>query len=222
MIKDPFYWFENWCYTQDVHRPELPKAKFPSVKEAPHLYRFIEALATERRILNLKARQLTWSWTSTAWMLWCSQFDRNQMNFFISQKQRKANNLIARAKFIYYHQPCPREVLDLNHTVIGGAGGDIGTRSIIRFYPPAVEFDKGASFVQSKLEAFSEEADDIRMDTASRVLVDEMAYILDIGKLMSAIDPALGQTGQLIGVSSPNGDNEFWHMCHDTTEEESI
>lgn len=222
--RDPIYWFENWCYTQDVHQDKMAKCRFPRFRHAKHLYHYIELLMTEKRILVPKSRQLMWSWTTSCFFLWATQFFQNQMNFFISQKQRKANSLIGRAKMVYMFQPCPPEVLGNIHTTVFTSGRRIGTSSTLPFYPPLDETGGtlAGAHVMSKIEAFSEDADDIRMDTASRVFFDEMAFMKDAEAAMAAIEPTLGVDGQLVGVSTPRGENQFYRLVYDLAEDEVV
>lgn len=218
--KDPVFWFANCVFTQDVHDKTIPAKPFPSFKAAPYIYRYIEVLASEDRVLVEKSRQLMWSWTTVAWFLWRAQFRKNEFVYFISQKQGKANKLISRAKFIYNHQPFSRAALDTIHTVTYSQR-DIGTRSRIPFYPPRHEIKvKNLHHEQSVMEAFSEEADDIRMETASAVFFDEMAFMDAAEEACQAIMPTLGTTGQLVGVSTPNGPCYYYRLVFDMEEAE--
>ena len=209
-------------FTQDQHRQELPARPFPKFKHAPYLYRAWDVMMENKKVAFPKSRQMMLTWVVCCFALWQAQFQRNSYWFFISQKQKKANNLIARTKFIYQHQPFRREVLDLIHTITWNYR-DIGTRSVIPFYPPADEIRKfGYANVQSKLEALSEDSDDIRMETATGVIFDEVAFQEGAEDNHKAILPTLGETGWLIDVSSPNGKNHFYRLCYDLDEEEVV
>jgi len=210
--------------TQDQHDRAIPAKPFPSYKQARYIYKYIEVLMNEKRILVEKSRQLMWSWTTVAFMLWAAQFHKNEAVFFISEMQGKANKLVSRAKFMYHHQFGPttfsRGAMDTIHTVTY-AQRDIGTRSLIPFYPPRAEIlADNVHHIQSKIEAFSQEADNIRMETASRVFFDEMAFMAEAENACQAIWPALGETGQLVGVSTPNGPCYMYRLITDTEEEE--
>lgn len=219
---DVIWWFQNWVYTQDQHRPDVSARPFPSYKDNPALYKYIETLNTCRRVAIAKSRQMMISWVTTAFLLHDAMFKNNRFNFFISEKQRKANNLLARAKFVYIHQPIPRQALDCLHTVSYQLG-DIGTKSILPFYSTKEEVLKsGASHIKSKLEAFSEEGDDIRMETASNVFIDEMAFLVDAKKVLRAVKPTLGIEGKLFIASTPRGRNDFYNIIHDIPDTEVI
>lgn len=220
-IDDPTYWFENHCRTQDQHRQDLRSRPFPKCSEQPYLYKIIEYIHTRTRIAIPKSRQMMLSWTVVAYLLWATQFHRNVWTFFVSLKRSHASKLVSRAKFIYRFQGFSREALGYVHT-IQTIRKDMGTTYTFPFYPPRAEFDAGHRHQMSLIEGLSQDPEEIRMNTATFVMYDEVAFQPRAMESHRAIHPALGDTGTIIDVSSPNGKNHFFLMVHDLEGEDAV
>jgi len=220
-IRDPMIWFETQCFTQDQHRLDLRKRRFPKYSEQRYLYRCIEAIHTKRRICFIKSRQMMLSWVVVCYCLWATMFHRNVFTFFVSKKLGDASKLVKRAKFVYNAMEFQPEVLGLVHT-IARKKGDLGTTSTFPFYPPAAEFKKGARGEMSKLEALSADPEAIRMETATLCVFDEIGFQPEAQACCEAIRPALGDFGTLIAVSTPNGKNYLYKIAFDCEDEEVV
>ena len=200
---DVIWWFENWCFTWDPHDRQHGRKPYPSYKQAPWLYKLIETLHTENRILVPKSRQMMISWTVCADLLWDTQFHQQTRTFMTSKKEKDAGKLVDRCKFIYRAQPVPREFLP----TVPHFGAEIGNKLELPFPD-----------INSIIEGLSQGSEAIRMETASNVFSDEMAFQDKAEEDFRACMPTLGDKGRYIGVSSANLKNFFWRMCYDKVE----
>lgn len=172
------YWLTHYAWTLDPHDQDNPIKKFPN-KE--YIKKFIKIWDEEGLLLVPKSRQMMVTWLCCALSLHEAQFTEGSHIFFQSKKEDDANTLIDRAKFIFDHQP------------------DFLKVQVNKTYCKLVFPESNA-----KIIGIPQGGDQIRMHTASRFFLDEMAFQPAAEEAMTAAKPCLDGGGKFVGVSSAN------------------
>lgn len=156
----------------------------------------------ERLILVAKSRQMLISWFACIAHLHLAMSRESQMIFFASKKEDDAGlknplSLLSRSLFVHKYLPddmklaCPVE---------------IGKQ------PPILHFPS----TNSTIQGVSQDAEALRMYTASSILVDEWAFQEYADQSYAALKPTIQGNGRIMGVSTPNGkQNLFYRLVHD-------
>lgn len=150
---------------------------------------------SERKTVNLKARQLGISTVGMAYLFWTSFFWGDRANYILSRREEDAKELASRIKFGFDALP-----------------------EWVRLRGPKRLNDASNSFIWangSTIESHQSKNSPIRGRTAFIVFCDELAFWEDADISWSAIEPAAKLGGYIICVSTANGmGNKFellWH-----------
>jgi phage FluMu gp28-like protein len=140
------------------------------------------------------------TWIMVACHLWDAQFHEGRRIFFQSKKEKDANYLVDRAKFIYNHYPEPYKTV------------------IHNLYPvkepmPYLKLEFGKTM--SVIEGTPQGASVLRQYTASRIFMDEAAFMEQAEDAFMAAKPTLTGGGSLVVVSTPNFRNFFYLLAKD-------
>lgn len=176
--RDPWHWLTTWALTLDPHDKETPIKPFP-IKE--YLKNYIDIWISNNLIAVPKSRQMMISWINVALFLWDTQFGIGRFTFFQSKKEDDANKLVKRAKFINENQPewlAPR-----------------GQNSYCSLSFPTLN---------SIILGIPQGGDQIRMNTASGIFMDEAAFMPEAYDALVAAKPTIVGGGKLVMVSSAN------------------
>jgi len=187
--RDPSFFLFNYVWTLDPHDKAEPIKKMPYKK---YIWYISEVWKKCRLLVIPKSRQMTVSWTMVALHYWLAAFHPGQYVFFQSKKEEDADILLERAKFIHDHLP------DWLRPP--------GKKSYCWF-----TFDE----INSKIQAVSQESDAIRMQTASAIFSDEMAFQPYAAAGFAASQPTIVGGGRFVGVSTANGKEFFHDLVHD-------
>ena len=193
---DLFYYLTHMVFTQDEHDSTSPIKPLPIDKE--YLQDLAWLFLNEPLLLVEKSRQMLVTWIMVACHLWDGQFHEGRRIFFQSKKEKDANALVDRAKFIYNHYPEPYATV--LYTLYPA------TQSYLR-----LQFGKQSSII----EGVPQGADQIRMYTASRIFSDEMAFQDKAEEAFIAAKPTIVGGGSFCGVSTPNFKNFFYLLKSD-------
>lgn len=156
----------------------------------PEQYRVLSHLEQDRLLLLLKARQIGMTWLTCAYVLWrCMQYGNRTVLMF-SQGLREANELIDRVRLLFSSyedddDPLPALIVD------NASELEWENRSRIKSLPATRR--AGRSF------------------TASIVVLDEFAFMQWGSELMAAVKPTIDGGGQLIVLSSADGNGTLFH-----------
>ena len=146
---------------------------------------------SERRLIVLKARQVSWSWFSAAWAVHgCMDADHFGV-LVISKGEDEAAEFVAKCKAVVENLPDDeRPALERSNSgLLAFANG-----SWIRAFP-ATE-NAGRSY------------------TGSLVIVDEAAFHPYAGVNYAAYKPSIDAGGQLIIISTANGVGNWFHRMY--------
>ena len=165
----------------------------------------LEAFITQRLVIILKTRQLGMSWLSCAYLLWLMMRESNVHAYFSSIGQKEASEQAARTKFIYENLP-----VWMQSRIQLGAKGKKDNESL-------KEFSNNSCL---HIMATSKKAGH---GASPRVwVIDEFARNEQDVRTMRAVQPAVGQIGQVIIISTADGlGNKFAEMWFEAKKGES-
>ena len=186
---DPSFFIFNYVYTLDPHDSVNPIKKMPYKQ---YLYYVIETWRKTQLLVIPKSRQMMISWVMIALHYWLAAYHPGQHVFFQSKKFEDADILLERAKFIHDHVP---DWLKVDGSKTEGW----------------FSFDA----INSKIQAVSQEGDAIRMQTASAVFSDEVAFQPYAAEGYAAAKPTIDGGGKWTGVSTANGKEFFNALVSD-------
>lgn len=179
---DPVHFMRKYCYIQHPQRGKIPF----------HLYPFQEncLLDFKNHDYNviLKSRQLGISTLSAGYSLWLMTFHSDKNILVIATKQEVAKNLVTKVRIMYQYLP-----------------------SWLR--PTAIEDNKLSLRFQngSQIKATSSSGDSGRSEALSLLIIDEAAFISNIGEIWASAQQTLATGGGAIILSTPNGTGNFFH-----------
>jgi len=192
-------WIFDCCITLDPKDSKQPFKNFP---RHSYLSELCHQFETENLILCPKSRQMLATWFYVAASLWYTFKKDGRITFYVSKKEDDAGfasdlSLLSRAWFIINHLPN-----ELRPSTI--------TRSM---KPPVIRVPR----MYSSIQAMSQNADALRMFSASLIICDEWAFQEQAYKAYAAMIPTIEGGGKIVGISTPNGkaNNLFYDLVHD-------
>lgn len=189
---DPWYWLLHFTFTQDEHDPSVKYKPFP----IRACYRLLARAWFEFEIMFMeKSRQMMISWISCALVLRDAMFMYNYRAFLQSEKDDKAQALIARQRHML------NGVKELTYPILGEwlpaakmKGKQIGTNSILEFPE-----------MSSVIEAIAQGPEQVPSYTLSFYLGDEIDLQPKFEKGWGAAAPAIQGGGRAWSVGSVYG-----------------
>ena len=181
--KDPVHFMRKYCYIQ---HPQRGRIQF-------NLYPFQDKVLTLMRdnpySIILKSRQLGISTLSAGYSLWLILFQQDKNILCIATKQETAKNMVTKVKFMYENLPSwlkvdAAENNKLNLRLING----------------------------SQIKATSASSDAGRSEAVSLLLIDEAAFIDNIGEIWASAQQTLATGGGCIALSTPYGTGNWFHQ----------
>ncbi len=176
--RDVRHWLFNWVITKDEHDKVQPYKRFP---KKTYLLPLIDAWEKHNLLLIPKSRQMMITWLIISLFLWDVLYKRARLVFFQSKKEQDANELLVRCIHILDYLPK-------------------WLRSEYKYKYCELNIpDMG-----SRIRAIPQGGDQIRMNTASGVLMDEMAFMPESRDAITACKPAITGGGKIVCVSTAN------------------
>ena len=181
--KDPVHFMRKYCYIQ---HPQRGRIQF-------NLYPFQDKVLTLMRdnpySIILKSRQLGISTLSAGYSLWLMLFQQDKNILCIATKQETAKNMVTKVKFMYENLPSwlkvdAAENNKLNLRLVNG----------------------------SQIKATSASSDAGRSEAVSLLLIDEAAFIDNIGEIWASAQQTLATGGGCIALSTPYGTGNWFHQ----------
>lgn len=183
---DPWYFLSHCVYTLDEADNKNPIKKFPSEGGmSQYLKLYVRCWQNYSFIAVPKSRRMFMSWVNLALYLWDAMFHIGRHMGVVSKKEEDADQLLERMKFILEHIPeseLPKDLIPKWERVY----------CELRFPE-----------ISSKIHAYPQGADQLRMFTFSRLLFDELAFWPDAEAAYSSAMPTLEGGGALTAISSP-------------------
>ena len=181
--KDPVHFMRKYCYIQ---HPQRGRIQF-------NLYPFQEKVLTLMKdnpySIILKSRQLGISTLSAAHSLWLMTFHKDKNILCIATKQETAKNMVTKVKFMYENLPSWLKIdaPENNKLTLRLANG-------------------------SQIKATSASSDAGRSEAVSLLLIDEAAFIDNIGEIWASAQQTLATGGGCIALSTPYGTGNWFHQ----------
>ena len=181
--KDPVHFMRKYCYIQ---HPQRGRIQF-------NLYPFQEKVLTLLRdnpySIVLKSRQLGLSTLSAGYSLWMMLFFKDKNILCIATKQETAKNMVTKVKFMYENLPSWLKVDAAENNKLN------------------LRLKNG-----SQIKATSASSDAGRSEAVSLLLIDEAAFIDNIGEIWASAQQTLATGGGCIALSTPYGTGNWFHQ----------
>ena len=181
--QDPTHFMRKYCYIQHPQRGRIQFNLFPFQDKVLTLWR------DNPYSIILKSRQLGISTLSAGYSLWLMIFHKDKNILCIATKQDTAKNMVTKVKFMYENLP---SWLKLN--------APENNKLTLRL-------DNG-----SQIKATSASSDAGRSEAVSLLLIDEAAFIENIGEIWASAQQTLATGGGCIALSTPYGTGNWFHQ----------
>jgi len=181
--KDPVHFMRKYCYIQHPQRGRIQFNLFPFQDKVLTLWR------DNPYSIVLKSRQLGMSTLSAGYSLWLMTFHKDKNILCIATKQETAKNMVTKVKFMYENLPSWLKIdaAENNKLNLRLANG-------------------------SQIKATSASSDAGRSEAVSLLLIDEAAFIDNIGEIWASAQQTLATGGGCIALSTPYGTGNWFHQ----------
>ena len=181
--KDPVHFMKKYCYIQHPQRGRIQFNLYPFQEKVLKLFR------DNPYSIVLKSRQLGLSTLSAGYSLWLMIFHKDKNILCIATKQETAKNMVTKVKFMFENLPSwlkvdASENNKLNLRLVNG----------------------------SQIKATSASSDAGRSEAVSLLLIDEAAFIDNIGEIWASAQQTLATGGGCIALSTPYGTGNWFHQ----------
>ena len=189
----PSYFMRKYCKIQHPQRGTL----------LFNLYDFqgrtLEEFLEFKINIVLKSRQLGISTLCAGFALWMMIFNADKNILVIATKQDVAKNLITKVRFMFDKLPT---------WIKGLHGGEDDSSFSEEDNKLSLRLKNG-----SQIKATSSSSSSARSESLSMLIIDEAAFIDDakVREIWTAAQPTLSTGGRAIILSTPNGENNFFH-----------
>ena len=181
--QDPAHFMKKYCFIQHPQRGRIQFNLYPFQEKVLHLWR------DNPYSIVLKSRQLGISTLAAGYSLWLMTFHQDRNVLALATTQATARNLVSKVQFMWENLPSWLKV-------------------------PAVENNKLSLRLNngSKVQAKSSNADAARSEAVSLLIVDEAAFIENIGETWASAQQTLATGGGAIVLSTPYGTGNWFHQ----------
>jgi hypothetical protein len=182
--QSPAYFMKKYCYIQ---HPKRGRIQF-------NLYPFQEKVLTlfqeNSYSIVLKSRQLGISTLGAGYSIWLMLFHQDKNILCIATKQDTAKNMVTKVKFMYDNLP-----------------------NWLKEKDKPAEYNKLTLRLNngSQIKATSASSDAGRSEAVSLLLIDEAAFINNIGEIWASAQQTLATGGGCIALSTPYGTGNWFH-----------
>jgi len=179
---DPSHFMKKYCHIQHPQRGRVLFNLYPFQEKTLGLLR------ENPYSVILKSRQLGISTLSGGYSLWLMIFHKDKNILCIATKQETARNMVTKVKFMYENLPSWLKI-------------------------PAEENNKLSLRLNngSIIKATSASSDAGRSEAVSLLLIDEAAFIDNIGEIWASAQQTLATGGGAIVLSTPYGTGNWFH-----------
>ena len=180
--QDPAHFMKKYCYIQHPQRGRVIFNLYPFQEKTLRLFR------DNPYSIVLKSRQLGISTLAAGYSLWLMLFHKDKNVLCIATKQETARNMVTKVKFMFDNLPSWLKIQaeENNKLSLRLANG-------------------------SQIKATSASSDAGRSEAVSLLLVDEAAFIEQIGEIWASAQQTLATGGGAIVLSTPYGTGNWFH-----------
>ena len=180
--QDPAHFMKKYCYIQNPVRGRVVFNLYPFQGKVLNLWK------DNPYSVVLKSRQLGISTLAAGYSLWLMTFHKDKNVLCLATKQDTAKNMVTKVKFMYDNLPSWLKVpADENNKL-------------------TLRLNNG-----SQIKAVSAAADSGRSEAVSLLIVDEAAFIEQIGEIWASAQQTLATGGGAIVLSTPFGTGNWFH-----------
>ena len=181
--KDPVHFMKKYCYIQHPQRGRIQFNLFPFQERVLKLFR------DNPYSIVLKSRQLGISTLSAGYSLWLMLFHKDKNVLCIATKQETAKNMVTKVRFMYENLPSWLKIDTIENNKL------------------SLKLGNG-----SQIKAVAASSDAGRSEAVSLLLVDEAAFIDNIGEIWASAQQTLATGGGAIVLSTPYGTGNWFHQ----------
>jgi len=181
--QDPTHFMRKYCYIQHPQRGRIQFNLYPFQDKVLTLWR------DNPYSIVLKSRQLGISTLSAGYSLWLMTFHKDKNILCIATKQETAKNMVTKVKFMYENLPSWLKINAAENNKLN------------------LRLDNG-----SQIKATSASSDAGRSEAVSLLLIDEAAFIDNIGEIWASAQQTLATGGGCIALSTPYGTGNWFHQ----------
>ena len=180
--QSPAHFMKKYCNIQHPQRGRILFNLYPFQEKVLHL------MQENPYSIILKSRQLGISTLAGGYSLWTMLFHKDKNILCIATKQETARNMVTKVKFMYEGLPSWLKI-------------------------PAEENNKLSLRLSngSIIKATSASSDAGRSEAVSLLLIDEAAFIDQIGEIWASAQQTLATGGGAIVLSTPYGTGNWFH-----------
>ena len=192
----PQYFISELCW---VKHPKLGPIKF---KLFPYQSDCLLQFMDNRFIIFWKTRQAGISTIVGAYALWYAMFGVAKTVLIVSKRDKDAKDFLNKnVKFVYNELPDWMRAL----------------------WPFATDNEHEVAFPNGSIvTSLSSSKDTLRSNSASLVILDEVAHMPNMSEMWQAGSPTLQHAGQCICIATPNGiGNWYWQTVTDAQENQN-
>ena len=181
--QDPAHFMRKYCYIQHPQRGRVIFNLYPFQGKVLNLWK------DNPYSIVLKSRQLGISTLAAGYSLWWMMFHKDKNVLCLATKQETAKNMVTKVKFMYENLPSWLKVpADENNKL-------------------TLRLNNG-----SQIKAVSAAGDAGRSEAVSLLIVDEAAFIENIGEIWASAQQTLATGGGAIVLSTPYGTGNWFHQ----------
>ena len=180
---DPAHFMRKYCHIQHPQRGRVIFNLYPFQGKVLTLWR------DNPYSIVLKSRQLGISTLAAGYSLWLMLFHKDKNVLCLATKQETAKNMVTKVRFMYDNLPSWLKLpADENNKL-------------------SLKLNNG-----SQIKAVSAAGDAGRSEAVSLLIVDEAAFIENIGEIWASAQQTLATGGGAIVLSTPYGTGNWFHQ----------
>ena len=180
---DPVHFMRKYCFIQHLQRGRIPFNLYPFQEKVLTLFQ------ENPYSVVLKSRQLGISTLGAGYSLWLMLFHKDKNVLCIATKQDTAKNMVTKVKFMYENLPSWLKIDAPENNKL------------------TLRLSNG-----SQIKATSASSDAGRSEAVSLLLIDEAAFIDNIGEIWASAQQTLATGGGCIALSTPYGTGNWFHQ----------
>ena len=189
---DPIHFMKKYCFIQHPQRGRIQFSLYPFQEKVLSLFQ------DNPYSIILKSRQLGISTLTAGFSLWMMIFNQDKNILCIATKQDTAKNMVTKVKFMYENLPSWLKI-----------SADENNKLTLRLANG------------SQIKATSAASDAGRSEAVSLLLIDEAAFIENIGEIWASAQQTLATGGGCIALSTPYGTGNWFHQTWVRAEEKA-
>jgi hypothetical protein len=181
-VADPAHFMKKYCNIQHPQRGRVIFNLYPFQDKVLNLWK------EHPYSVVLKSRQLGISTLAAGYSLWLMLFHKDKNILCIATKQETAKNMVTKVKFMFDNLPSWLKIPADEHNKL------------------TLRLNNG-----SQIKATSASSDAGRSEAVSLLIIDEAAFIEQIGEIWASAQQTLATGGGAIVLSTPYGTGNWFH-----------